>query len=274
MVIGRHQHEVVARRVASLGTLVSALEMLSQSARFEQGELLSTQLDKIHPKFAKRFPRLVEALSSKGASVGLYAAQAAASAATIAWPRSRRVQFAGAATLAATGAAGRMRNPFGGDGADQLQQVINVTFAATAALKDREKARDLTLRTLALETTISYLASGLVKVVSPVWLAGDAFEGIIRTRNYGDPRVHRLVTRYPVLGKLVSWGTIAAELGFPLVFVLPPPAARAYLGMMTSFHLGIGQFMGLNRFVLAFGATHPAILHVLSERSRRPAEGG
>ncbi|MFE6742209.1 hypothetical protein [Streptomyces tubercidicus] len=40
---------------------------------------------------------------------------------------------------------------------------------------------------------------------------------------------------------------------------------------MTLFHLGIGQLMGLNRFVPAFGATHPALLYVLRQNGKRAA---
>jgi hypothetical protein len=43
---------------------------------------------------------------------------------------------------------------------------------------------------------------------------------------------------------------------------------------MTLFHLGIGQFMGLNRFVLAFGATHPALLYVFAQSDKREVPAG
>lgn len=260
--------EIATRRLASLGTLVSSLEMLSQSRRFAEGELLSAQLENRYPQFAERFPRLTRVLSSRTTATALYATRAAASAATLVWPQKRGVQLAGGTALAVTGAFAPLRSPYGGDGADQLQQVINVTLAATATFQDPGQGRDVALRMLALETTLCYVASGVVKLVSPVWLRGDAFEKIIRTRQYGDPRVHRLVRRYPTAGKLVSWGTVAAEVAFPLVFLLPAPAARTYLGTMAAFHVAIGQFMGLNRFVLAFGATHPAILYVIGERDR------
>ncbi|MEU7061006.1 hypothetical protein [Streptomyces sp. NPDC046197] len=260
--------------MASLGTLVSALEMLSQTRKFTDGELLSGQLESTRPKFAKRFPRLTRALNSKKAAVALYGVQAGASAATLIWGHKRGVRAAGSAVLAVTGAAGRLHSPFGGDGADQLQQVINVVLAATGTFQDDDKARDVAMRALALETTISYVASGVVKLVSPVWLSGEAFSGVVRTHNYGDPHVYQLVHKYPLLGKLVTWGTVAAEIGFPLVFVLPKPAAKAYLGSMTLFHLGIGQVMGLNRFVLAFGATHPAILYTLTRNEERAASAG
>ncbi|MEU9498631.1 hypothetical protein [Streptomyces sp. NPDC048196] len=256
--------------MASLGTLVSALEMLSQTRKFEDGEMLSGQIANMRPKFAKRFPRLTRALESKKAAAALYGVQAGASAATLIWGHKRAVRTAGSAVLAVTGAAGRLRSPFGGDGADQLQQVINIVLASTGTFKDGEKARDVAMRALALETTISYVASGVVKLVSPVWLSGEAFSGVIRTHNYGDQRIYQLVHKYPMLGKLITWGTVAAEVGFPLVFVLPKPAAKAWLGSMTLFHLGIGQFMGLNRFVLAFGATHPALLYVFAQ-SEQPA---
>lgn len=263
--------EVTARRVASLGTLVSALEMLSQHRKFEDAELLSGQLASVRPRFAKRFPRLTRALSSKKAAVALYGVQAGASAATLIWAHQRGVRAVGSAVLAVTGAAGRLYTPFGGDGADQLQQVVNVVLASTGTFQDEEQARDVAMRALALETTIAYVASGVVKLVSPVWLSGEAFSGVIRTHSYGDPQVFQLVHRYPMLGKLVTWTTVAAEVGFPLVFVLPKPAAKAYLGSMTLFHLGIGQFMGLNRFVLAFGATHPALLYVFRQNEKHAA---
>ncbi|WP_370420624.1 hypothetical protein AB8O64_20955 [Streptomyces sp. QH1-20] len=260
--------EVTSRRLASLGTLVASLEMLSQPRRFDKGELLSGQFENMYPKLAKRFPRLTRALDSKQAALALYSVQAGASACTMIWPQKRSVQAAGGAVLAVAGSANRLRTPFGGDGADQLQQVLNVVLASTATFQDPGKGRDVAMRALAIETTISYLASGVVKAVSPVWLKGDAFTGVIRTRNYGDQRVFELVERYPLLGKLVSWATVAVECGFPLVFVLPKPLARAYLGSMTLFHIGIGQFMGLNRFVLAFGATHPAVLYVIDQRGK------
>ena len=263
--------EVTSRRLASAGTLVASLEMLCQARKFEEGELLSSQLHNFYPRFAKRFPRLTRVLNSKPAAMGLYAAQAGASAATMVWPQHRGVRAVGSAVLAAAGAADRLRSNFGGDGADQMQQVLNVVHATTATIKDPRQGREIAMSALALETTLSYVASGAVKAVSPVWLRGEAFDAIIRTRNYGDQRVYALVQRYPSLGKLVSWGTIAAELGFPLVYFLPLPLARAYLGAMLLFHLGIGQFMGLNRFVVAFGATHPGLLHVLRKRSERAA---
>ncbi|RKN35822.1 hypothetical protein D7294_30870 [Streptomyces hoynatensis] len=267
------------RRIASAGTFVAALETLSQHEKFRKGDLLGSQFDVFYPKFAKRHPRITRALSWRGLPYAFHGAQAAVSAATFLWPRNRTLRLAGGTTLAALSAAQRYWNPYGRDGADQLQQVINVTLASTALIEDREKADDLAMRALALETTISYAASGVVKAVSPVWLKGDAVGGVLRTKNYGDPRAHRLITRYPQLSKALSWGTIAIECGFPLVYVLPRPAARAYLASMTAFHLGIGQLMGLNRFFLAFGATHPAIHYVLAQRRRelsaapRPAAG-
>ncbi|MGW3951218.1 hypothetical protein ACWEKM_09810 [Streptomyces sp. NPDC004752] len=262
---------VTARRIASAGTLIAALEALSQHKRFVKGDLLASQVEAFHPRLARRHPALNRALASRAFLYTVYGAQAAVSAATLVWPGNRPLRIAGGATLAALQSVQSHFIPFGRDGADQLQLVINATMASTGLIQDREQADDLAMRTLALETSLSYVASGLVKAVSPVWLKGDAVAGVIRTKNYGDPRVHKLLTRYPAVSKALSWGTIAIECGFPLIYVLPKPAARAYLGTMTAFHLGIGEFMGLNRFVLAFGATHPAIHYVLSQRRRELA---
>ena len=259
------------RRIAAAGTFVAAMETLSQHRRFARGDLLGSQVEAFHPWLAKRFPRVNRALASRAFPYAVYGTQAAVSAATFLWPRNRPLRIAGGVTLAALQSVQSAFIPFGRDGADQLQQVINITMASTALIRDREQADDLALRTLALETSLSYVASGVVKAVSPVWLKGDAVAGVMRTRSYGDPRVHQLLTRYPWISTALSWSTIAIECGFPVIYVLPKPASRAYLATMTAFHLGIGQFMGLNRFVLAFGATHPAIHYVLSQRQRELA---
>ncbi|OPC77610.1 hypothetical protein B4N89_41780 [Embleya scabrispora] len=259
---------IAVRRLASAGTFVAALETLSQHKRFVKGDLLGSQVESFHPRLAQRFPRVNRALASRAFPYTLYGTQAAVSAATFLWPGNRPLRIAGGLTLAVLQSAQSAFIPFGRDGADQLQQVINVTMASTGLIRDLEQADDLAMRTLALETSLSYVASGVVKAVSPVWLKGDAVAGVMRTKSYGDPRAHRLITRYPVISTALSWGTIVIECGFPLIYVLPKPAARAYLATMLVFHVGIGEFMGLNRFVLAFGATHPAIHYVLSQRRR------
>ncbi|MEV0041570.1 hypothetical protein [Streptomyces sp. NPDC050804] len=266
----RHPPTAV-RRIASAGTFVAALETLSQHKRFARGDLLGSQVEAVHPWLGKRYPRVNRALASRTFPYAVYGTQAAVSAATFLWPGNRPLRIAGGVTLAVLQSAQSAFIPFGRDGADQLQQVINITMASTGLVRDREQADDLAMRTLALETSLSYVASGVVKAVSPVWLQGDAVAGVMRTKSYGDPRAHELITRYPVISKALSWGTIAIECGFPLIYVLPRPAARAYLATMLAFHLGIGEFMGLNRFVLAFGATHPAIHYVLSQRRRELA---
>nr|PPQ62208.1 hypothetical protein C5F59_06345 [Streptomyces sp. QL37] len=256
------------RRIAAAGTFVAALEALSQHKRFVKGDLLGSQVEACHPRLARHYPRVNRALTSKAFPYAVYGTQAAVSAATFLRPRNRALRIAGGTTLAALQSAQSAFIPFGRDGADQLQHVINVTMASTGLIRDLEKADDLAMRTLALETSLSYVASGVVKAVSPIWLKGDAVAGVMRTRNYGHPGAHQVINRYPAISKALSWGTIAIECGFPLIYVLPKPAARAYLATMSAFHLGIGQFVGLNRFVLAFGATHPAIHYVLSQRRR------
>ncbi|WP_206025268.1 hypothetical protein [Micromonospora zingiberis] len=260
-----------ARRIASAGTLIASLETLSQHKRFAKGDLLGSQADAFYPNLAQEHPRVHRALTSRALPYAVYGAQAALSAATLIWPGNRPLRIAGGAALTALQSVQGQLMPYGRDGADQLQMVINTTMATTGLIRDHERANDLAMRTLALETSLSYVASGLVKAVSPVWLKGDAVAGVIRTKNYGEPNAHKLLTRYPALSKALSWGTIAIECGFPVIYLLPKPAARAYLGTMTAFHLGIGAFMGLNRFVLAFGATHPAIHYVLSQRRRERA---
>ena len=53
--------------------------------------------------------------------------------------------------------------------------------------------------------------------------------------------------------------TLAFEIVGPLLLFLGPPGAAAFAVIAFGFHLGVAATMGVDRFVFAFGAVHPAL---------------
>jgi hypothetical protein len=115
---------------------------------------------------------------------------------------------------------------------------------------------------LAAQGVLSYAASGLVKLISPVWRSGAAMPGITRTTSYGDAKLYRMMSEYPPLAKAISWATIVGETVAPLAVFSPRFMRLAWQLSMLVMHMGIARYMGLNRFLWAFAAFHPIIDHV------------
>ncbi|KAM9866642.1 hypothetical protein ACIFOC_00848 [Leucobacter aridicollis] len=254
------------RRIAAVGQVLGALESLANARHYRRDGLLRGP-SRPSSRFAQRFPMLVKTLDSQPAALTNQIVRLASGLITIFSPAIPTLRTITAGSNVLTGAFEQRRNPFGRDGSDQMQQVIN-TYDLVSAAAEPAKRDDLFLRALNTQLAVSYTASGLVKLVSSDWRSGRAFGKIMRTRTYGDERVSRLVDRFPPVGKLVSWLTIAWESLFPTSYFLP----RRFRGLvdfgMKSFHILIGVFMGLPRFIWAFLAIHPAVDYVNHEKDR------
>ncbi|MFF5624611.1 hypothetical protein ACFY5A_04540 [Microbacterium sp. NPDC012755] len=156
---------------------------------------------------------------------------------------------------------------YGSDGSDQLAFLVQST-AAVAHLGDKPRRREAGLVFLAAQAGLSYVVSGVVKLASRTWRSGEALPGVLRTRTYGDERLYRFLKKHPRLSRFAAHGVLSAEVGFPLIFLMPTPIAFLGIGGMTVFHLLNARFMGLARFVWAFLATYPAVIFVIANRRR------
>jgi hypothetical protein len=168
-------------------------------------------------------------------------------------------------------AAGRMlalRNPYGRDGSDQLQDLIYGMRLVTALIPDPNRSDDLFLRAVNAHLCVSYLTAGLAKLISAKWISGQTLGLVMRTDLYGGTWFARVVHRWPAIGRLVTWSTITWETLFPLIYLTSPRIANANLILVKLFHLGTAQTMGLPRFVWAFSAGHEAVKYVISTRRR------
>lgn len=148
---------------------------------------------------------------------------------------------------------------YGQDGSDHALSILHASQMVASFSKPGSAAERAAFEFVAAQGILSYFASGIVKLISPVWRAGAAMQGITRATSYGDERLHIFMQRYPTVAKLVAWGTIIGETVSPLVLIMPSPLRAAWQGSMVSMHAGIARFMGLNRFFWAFTAFHPVI---------------
>jgi hypothetical protein len=158
-------------------------------------------------------------------------------------PRASRATRTSAVTfLAGTNWALHVRNGFGTDGTDHMNMLTHAALAASKLFPHDQLAREACAWFIAGQSVLSYASAGAAKLLSPLWRDGSAMAGIFRTQTYG-----------------TKW---VGELAFPLVLVAPKPVARALLGLGAAFHVGNAAFMGLNRFIWAFSATYPSVIHV------------
>jgi hypothetical protein len=151
------------------------------------------------------------------------------------------------------------RSAYGCDGSDHMDEVIVVGLAA-AFLFAPDRLAWLGIVFICAQSLLSYAASGIAKLVSPMWRRGTAVPAILGTTSYGTDRARFVLASVPGLGRVLSVGTIVLECAVPLVLLLPTPMMTAILLAAAAMHIAIAVVMGLNKFLLSWLATYPAIV--------------
>jgi len=252
---------------AAVGRLLGAFEAFAALRHYRADGILQGR--------SSRRPKSVlpvgvrKALDSAGGAMAVEGLTIVGAALILTGRRRRGQQVVGSGLMFLSKKLSELRNPFGGDGADQMSDVISGYRVMTAAIPDRVVGDDLFLRAVNAQVVVSYLASGLAKAISSTWRSGDAIDLVLSTKLYGGSGTARLIRRYPFTGRLLSWTTIGWETAFPIVYLLSPTSARYLLHLVKAFHLGIAVTMGLPRFFWAFSSSHAAVEYVLRERGRR-----
>lgn len=192
--------------------------------------------------------------------MGVLAAQLAA-AAVLLIPAAPPAAIRGAVVvLAFTLPAIHFRNGVGDDGSDQMNSVL-LAGLLCVALGPGTRIAEMGLWFVALQACLSYAASGVSKAVSPVWRSGEAVFLVMNTASYGSRGVATLLKDRPALHRALAWSVIVMESSFPLMLLMPPAYAWAFLAWGASFHLFCATVMGLNSFFWSFVATYPALLY-------------
>jgi hypothetical protein len=155
-----------------------------------------------------------------------------------------------------------MRSWLGGDGSDEMGQIVSIGVLLIAL---GIWLNQLTLSfagTLLIggQLTISYFFAGFAKLLSAEWRQGRAMVGVTGTHIYGHALTARVFGGSAVLSKCFCWLVIISETLFPLFILAPPKIFLITVTAFFMFHLSHAYFMGLNTFVWAFAAAYPSVL--------------
>lgn len=157
---------------------------------------------------------------------------------------------------------------FGRDGSDHALVVQDGAQLVAAFAKPGSRVERMALGFLGAQALLAYFTSGFVKAISPVWRAGQAMSGVMRTSSYGDAKLHRFLRKYPAVEKAAAWGVIVGETAVPLLPFAPRWLRRLWHLGLLGMHAGIARYMGLNRFFWSFAALQAPLGYVLDRLSR------
>lgn len=252
---------------ASIGQAISSLENFTTWNEYEEGGLFPGLLRETYPKLANRCPKITALIDSSLCAKGMDVLSLLSAVTCGIGIKSDRLQAVTAASNALTHTYGRIRNGYGRDGSDEMQELIAwYDILLRINTSNSSEANDVFLAIVNLQLIISYTASGLIKAVSEPWRSGDAFLGVMRTKSYGHRFVANLLEKSALLNLVICWQTILWESFYPAAYLLPKKYFKIVMLFTELFHLAIGYWMGLPRFFWVFGAAHEAAMHVKDKK--------
>lgn len=151
----------------------------------------------------------------------------------------------------------RFHGPYNG-GSDTMSVLVLVCLWFTH-IAPSQLWREIAFGYLALQLTLSYFQSGLVKLENAEWRSGKALCEVFSFTAYPVSESMRELASKPRLLLFASWIVIVGELLFPAA-LLHPVALTIGLVFMAVFHVANAILFGLNRFVWSWLAAYPAII--------------
>ncbi|WP_299034047.1 alpha/beta fold hydrolase [uncultured Pseudokineococcus sp.] len=236
---------------------------LRQASGLNDWSLSGLGLEQRSPLLA----RVMRVVADDRVTTLLSAARAASALVLLSPVRDPRLRCGADAVAAGAAVLLHPRLRYGTDGSDQVSVLVQVAAATARAAGARTRVVDAALWGVALQATLSYAASGWVKLAGASWRSGEALPGVMRTATYGNPDVWRLARSYPAVARVLGAGMLALECTFPLAYVAGGRLARPYVASAACFHLTVARIMGLGRFVPSFLSMHPAVLYTARRRS-------
>jgi pimeloyl-ACP methyl ester carboxylesterase len=265
--IDRQRALVRTERMDAMTMIISSAEHLARPGERRRGGFNDWHIAgrNLH-RTAPRLARVVDIIAPPKITAALHAARVTAGLTLLA-PTRPRVRTLADATILGSTVLLHPRSLYGTDGTDQV--AFLVTANATLARLGRHPALvDTALWAIALQASISYAASGWVKVTSETWRSGRALTGVTRTQTYGDATAFKALSYSPRATQVVAVSVLAMECLFPLIYLRGGRWAHPWLRTTLLFHLANARIMGLGRFVWAFGSMHPAVLYTADARNR------
>ncbi|PWV54525.1 HTTM domain-containing protein [Chitinophaga sp. S165] len=119
------------------------------------------------------------------------------------------------------------------------------TFSRSAAPVATEW-NTLSIRVLQLHLCVVYIASGAEKAMGIQWWNGEAIWQTLMQGQFARFDM-RWMANYPLLAKVIGWGTLLLETGYPFFIWWRRTRPYGYLAIVL-MHMGIAVFMGLQLF--------------------------
>lgn len=146
-------------------------------------------------------------------------------------------------------------------GGDRMRLCVLGALTLRELAPDSQLAAQATLWFIAGQCALAYVTSGLLKLWrTPEWRNGSAVGLLLRAKFMGDAGLAAWLLAHPEGNRVLTWGVLALEVGFPLALLGGPPVTAGFVAGAFLMHLGIGHFMGLAPFLWAFLASYPAVL--------------
>lgn len=154
----------------------------------------------------------------------------------------------------------RFRGPYNGGSDHMLMLVLSALFLASLGSGHPVMQRAAVVW-IGVQATLSYFVAGVAKLRSAGWRRGTVLPALLAIPAYGAPRLARQLVGNRTIATTAAWGVLAFECGFPLA-LLTPAATTAAIALAVAFHTANAWVFGLNRFLLVWAATWPAIAAV------------
>ncbi|WP_433431390.1 hypothetical protein [Nonomuraea sp. CA-141351] len=255
-------------RLSAFHGLTSSVEYLARRRDREFGGLNNWQVMRHAYRSRPRPVRLaLDVIGGRRVTTAIHATRVVSAALLLLPISSNRARLGANLVLASTTMMLRPRHRYGGDAADQAAVVVHT--ATALARTGGPATTDACLWFIALQSVLSYTASGYAKLSNPAWRDGTALTRIMSTRLFGNKTMWRILHGHPEVSRALSAGVLALECAFPLVFIARGRLAPLFVWPAIVFHLFNGGVMGLGRFGWAFIAMHPAVIYA----TRRPRDG-
>lgn len=270
--VSRDQALAASERLSATTSLVSSLEYLAQRRQVRKGGLNDWRILRgVKVKSAPATRKFFDVVGDEKVTMTLHAARAAASAGLL-LPGKGRWRGAASLFLGLSNVALYARHRMGTDGSDQVTTLVQTANGA-ARLSRSPEVQDALMWYVAVQSNLSYVVSGWVKLLGHTWRDGSALGGIMRTRTYGHEGVWKLTQKYPVPTRYLAHGVLALECLFPLAYARRGAFAKPVIGSAAAFHVANGFAMGLGRFVGSFTSMHPMVAYTSTPRDH-PAVAG
>lgn len=142
----------------------------------------------------------------------------------------------------------RYRGTYNG-GSDMMTLMTLLGLVISYSFPEGSSMRVFGLFFIAVHSISSYFLSGMYKLKQKSWRDGTAL-AIFLKKNWPQH-----------LMKILSWGALCFEVGFPLSLI-NLKLAYVFIALAFVFHATNAVLLGLTRFLWAWAATWPALLFV------------